>query len=134
MAQNGRFSLSVRVLAFLALAPDSMHTSAQIAAALHTSPVMVRRAFAALHKAGFLTQRKGPAGGAKLKVPAKSIGLGDVFAASGAWPATGEKTIDAVLTRTYDDAVAAMNETTIATLMKKLKKTLGNVTSTNAVV
>jgi DNA-binding IscR family transcriptional regulator len=123
MAQNGRFGLSVRVLAFLALAPDSMHTSAQIAAALHTSPVMVRRAFAALHKAGFLTQRKGPAGGAKLKVPAKSIGLGDVFAASGAWPDTGEKSIDMVLKRTYADAVMAMNETTVAGLMKKLRKT-----------
>jgi DNA-binding IscR family transcriptional regulator len=123
MAQNGRFGLSVRVLTFLALAPDRMHTSTAIAEALHTSPVMVRRVFSTLHKAGFLMQRKGPQGGAKLKVAAKSIGLGDIFAASaGAWPATGEKGIDAILKRTQGDAVAAMNETSVATLAKKMKK------------
>jgi DNA-binding IscR family transcriptional regulator len=123
MAQNGRFGLSVRVLAVLALAPETMHTSAAIAETLKTSPVMVRRVFSALHKAGFIVQRKGPQGGAKLKAAAKSIGLGDVFAAAGgAWPAAGDKAVDAVLKRVRDDAVAAMNETTVGSLMKKLKK------------
>jgi DNA-binding IscR family transcriptional regulator len=123
MAQNGRFGLSVRVLAVLALAPETMHTSAAIAETLKTSPVMVRRVFSALHKAGFIVQRKGPQGGAKLKVAAKSIGLGDVFAAAaGAWPTAGDKGVDAVLKRVRDDAVAAMNETTVGSLTKKLKK------------
>jgi len=123
MAQNSRFGLSVRVLAVLALDPDSMHTSSVIAEKLKTSPVMVRRVFSALHKAGFIMQRKGPSGGAKLKAAAKSIGIGDVFAAaSGPWPATGEKAVDALLKRVHDDAVAAMNETSIASLTKKLRK------------
>jgi DNA-binding IscR family transcriptional regulator len=123
MAQNGRFGLSVRVLGFLALAPESMHTSAAIAESLKTSPVMVRRVFTALHKAGFLVQRKGPQGGAKLKLPAKSIGLGDVFAATaGVWPNTGEKPVDAILKRVHDDAVAAMNETSVGSIVKRLKK------------
>jgi DNA-binding IscR family transcriptional regulator len=128
MAQNGQFGLSVRVLGFLALAPDNMHTSAAIAESLHTSPVMVRRVFSALHKAGFIVQRKGPQGGAKLKIAAKSIGLGDVFAVSaGNWPITGEKTVDAILKRTRDDAVSAMNETSLASLAKKLKKGVAKV-------
>jgi DNA-binding IscR family transcriptional regulator len=123
MAQNSRFGLSVRVLTVLALAPESMHTSAAIAATLKTNPVMVRRVFAALHKAGFIVQRKGPQGGVKLKAAPKSIGLGDVFAiTAGAWPATGEKAMDALLKRVHDDAVTAMNETTISSLTKKLKK------------
>jgi DNA-binding IscR family transcriptional regulator len=123
MAQNGRFGLSVRVLAVLALAPETMHTSAAIAETLKTSPVMVRRVFSVLHKTGFIVQRKGPQGGAKLKVAAKSIGLGDVFAAaSGAWLVTGDKAVDAVLKGVRDDAVAAMNETTVGSLTKKLKK------------
>jgi DNA-binding IscR family transcriptional regulator len=123
MAQNGRFGLSVRVLGFLALEPEAMHTSAVIAKALGTSPVMVRRVFSTLHKAGFIAQRKGPLGGAKLKLAAKSIGLGDVFAVSaGAWPATGEKAVDAMMKRVREDAVAAMNETSVASLAKKLKK------------
>jgi DNA-binding IscR family transcriptional regulator len=123
MAQNSRFGLGVRVLTVLALAPETMHTSAAIAESLKSSPVMVRRVFSALHKAGFIVQRKGPQGGAKLKVAAKSIGIGDVFAAAaGAWPTTSDKTVDAILKRVHEDAVAAMNETTIGSLIKKLKK------------
>ena len=123
MAQNGRFALSLRVLAHLALAPASMHTSAEIAAALKTSPVMVRRVFPALHKAGFIVQRKGPQGGAQLHVSAKAVGFGDVFAATGgAWPSTGDKSADLLLQRARADAVAAMNDTTIAALIKKMKK------------
>ena len=100
-----------------------MQTSAAIAETLKTSPVMVRRVFSLLSKAGLIVQRKGPQGGAKLKVAAKSIGVGDVFAASsGGWPATGEKTVDGMLKRVQEDAVKAMNETTIASFTKRLKK------------
>ncbi len=123
MAQNGRFGLSLRVRAHLALGPGQMHTSAAIAAALKTSPVMVRRVFPALHKAGFIVQRKGPQGGAQLKALPKAIGFGDVFAAvGGAWPTTGDKSADAMLDRSRADAIAAMNDTTIAALTKKMKK------------
>ena len=123
MAPNARFGLSLRILAHLALAPGTMHTSAAIAASLKTSPVMVRRLFLSLSKAGLLTQRKGPQGGARLKLPPKSIGLGDVYAAvSPDWPATGEKAVDAIARRARQHAVTAMNETTVAALAKKLKK------------
>jgi DNA-binding IscR family transcriptional regulator len=123
MAQNGRFGLSVRVLAELALTPGSMKTSAAIAESLKTSPVMVRRVFGALNEAGFVTQRKGPQGGVMLKIPAKSIGLGDVYAAvSGDAPEAGEKHVDAVMKRVWEDAVTAMNETSIAALVKKMRK------------
>ena len=124
MAQNGKFGLSLRVLAFLAKAPAGMHTSAVIAAALQTSPVMVRRVFAPLHDAGFITQRKGPQGGAQLKESPKSIGFGDVYAAlGGGWPGCGDKAADALLAKSRLHVVEAMNETTIAALVKKQKKT-----------
>lgn len=123
MAQNGRFALSLRVLAHLAGSPASMHTSAEIAAALKTSPVMVRRIFPALHKAGFIVQRKGPQGGAQLHATPKNIGFGDVFAATGGdWPSTGEKATDALLKQARTDAISAMNETTIAALIKPKKR------------
>jgi DNA-binding IscR family transcriptional regulator len=92
MAQNGRFGLSLRVLAHLALAPGQMHTSATIATALKTSPVMVRRVFPPLHHAGFIVQRKGPQGGAQLKAAPKAIGFGDVFAAVGGSPYPSART------------------------------------------
>jgi DNA-binding IscR family transcriptional regulator len=86
MAMNGRFDLGLRVLVLLADDPGNMHTSAAIAEALGESAVMVRRTFLKLHQAGFIAQRKGPNGGARLKVAPKEIGLGDVFAAmSGEW-------------------------------------------------
>jgi len=123
MAQNGRFALSLRVLAHLAASPADMHTSAEIAIALETSPVMVRRVFPALNKAGFIIQRKGPQGGAQLHSTPKSIGFGDVFAATGGdWPSTGERVADLLLSRARTDAIVAMNDTTIASLIKKKKK------------
>src|ERR1700712_168808 len=123
MAQSGRFGLSVRVLGVLAGEPDAMHTSAVIAEAVGSSPVMVRRIFAALHKAGFIEQKKGPAGGARLKHSAKSIGLGDLFVAiEPDWLMSGEKTLDAAIKKARTAAVAAMNDTSIAGVGKKMKK------------
>ena len=123
MAQNSRFGLSVRVLAVLALSPETMQTSASIAESLHASPVMIRRVFATLNKAGFIVQRKGPQGGAKLRTQSKAIGLGDIYAAVSAdWPAFREKAVETALKRVRADAIAAMNETSLATLAKKIKK------------
>ena len=111
------------MLACLAQTPDAMQTSAEIAETLKTSAVMVRRVFAALHTAGFIVQRKGPQGGAKLKVAAKAIGLGDVFQATGGeGPGVGDKAVDGVLKRVREDAVGAMNETSIAGVVKRMKK------------
>ena len=123
MAQNGRFGLSLRVLALLAHAPAGMQTSASIAEKLKTSPVMVRRIFAPLHQAGFIIQRKGPQGGAQLKAAPKAIGFGDVYAAvGGTWPSSGDKAADALLQKSRIAMIAAMNETTIAALTKRQKK------------
>jgi DNA-binding IscR family transcriptional regulator len=123
MAQSGRFGLGVRVLAVLAEEPDGMHTSEVIAKRLKESPVMVRRMFLLLHEGGFTVQRKGPNGGAKLKDAAKEIGLGDVFAAcSGEWLAVGEKAVNGLMKRVREDAVAGMNETSLAQVLKRLRK------------
>jgi DNA-binding IscR family transcriptional regulator len=124
MAQSGRFQLSVRVLAVLATEPDAMHTSAAIAEALKESAVMVRRAFLLLHKAGLIEQKKGPHGGAKLKIPAKQIGLGDVFeATAGDWLSIDDKAVSTWIKKVRSDAVAAMNEHSLAGVVKRLKKT-----------
>jgi DNA-binding IscR family transcriptional regulator len=123
MAQSGRFQLSVRVLTVLASEPDAMHTSGAIAEELGESAVMVRRAFLLLHKAGLIEQRKGPHGGAKLKVPAKQIGLGDVFVATeGEWLHLEDKSVAALMKKVRGDAVAAMNEHSLAGVVKRMKK------------
>lgn len=123
MAQSERFQLSVRVLAVLAEEPGGMRTSAEIAEVLKESAVMVRRAFLLLHKAGLIEQKKGPNGGAKLKLLPKQIGLGDVFAAtSGDWLTVNDKAVTGLMKKVRDDAVEAMNEHSLAGVVKRLKK------------
>src|SRR3954447_18392174 len=123
MAQSGRFQLSVRVLAVLASEPDAMHTSSAIADTLKESAVMVRRSFLLLHKAGLITQRKGPHGGARLKVAPKQIGLGDVFqATAGEWLSIEDKAVAGLMKKVRADAVDAMNEHSLAGVVKRLKK------------
>jgi DNA-binding IscR family transcriptional regulator len=123
MAQSERFQLSVKVLAVLASEPDAMHTSAAIAAALKESAVMVRRTFLLLHRAGLIVQKKGPHGGAKLKLSPKQIGLGDVFEASaGDWLSVEDKAVAGLMKKVRGDAVAAMNDHSLAGVVKRLKK------------
>lgn len=126
MAQSGRFGLSVRVLRVLASEPDAMHTSTAIAEALGESAVMVRRTFLLLQKAGLIAQRKGPSGGARLKVPAKQIGMGQIYAAAeGDWISFGEAGSSSLVNlekRLRKDVLAAMNETTLAQVAKRAGK------------
>jgi DNA-binding IscR family transcriptional regulator len=123
MAQSGRFGLSLRILTVLAAEPDLMHTSAAIAEELSESAVMVRRCFLLLQKGGLIEQRKGPHGGAKLKLPAKQIGLGDIYLATeGDWLVFGDATLSGLLKRVRAEGVLAMNETTLSQMLKRIKK------------
>jgi len=123
VANSERFQLGVRVLAVLAEKPAGMLTSAEIAGTLRESAVMVRRSFLLLHKAGLIVQRKGPHGGAKLKVAPKQIGLGDVFqATAGEWLNVEDKAVAGLMKKVRADAVEAMNEHSLAGVVKRLKK------------
>ncbi|RZU39887.1 RrF2 family transcriptional regulator [Edaphobacter modestus] len=123
MAQSERFQLGLRVLAVLAEQPGGMQTSSNIADTLKESAVMVRRVFLLLHKAGLIEQRKGPNGGAKLKLSPKQIGLGDVFAAtSGDWLTVEDKAVSGLMKKVRADAIEAMNEHSLAGVVKRLKK------------
>jgi len=123
MAQSGRFGLSLKILTVLATEPGAMHTSAAIAEELTESAVMVRRCFLLLHQQGLIEQRKGPHGGARLKLPAKQIGLGDVYLATESdWLVLDDPAVAGLLKRVRAEGVEAMNETTLAQMLKRLKK------------
>jgi len=84
---------------------------------------MVRRTFLLLHKAGLIMQRKGPNGGAKLKVAPKQIGLGDLFeATAGDWLSIEDKSVAAHMKKVRGDAIAAMNEHSLAGIVKRMKR------------
>jgi DNA-binding IscR family transcriptional regulator len=100
-----------------------MHTSAIIAEQLTESAVMVRRCFLLLQKGGLIEQRKGPHGGAKLKLSPKQIGLGDIYLATeGDWLVLKDPAISGLLKRVRAEGVTAMNETTLAQTVKRIKK------------
>jgi DNA-binding IscR family transcriptional regulator len=100
-----------------------MHTSAAIAETLTESAVMVRRCFLLLHKKGLIEQRKGPHGGAKLKLAPKQIGLGDIYLATeGDWLVLDDPAIAGLLKRVREEGIVAMNETTLAQILKRIKK------------
>ena len=126
MAQSGRFGLSVRVLRVLASDPEAMHTSTAIAEELGESAVMVRRTFLLLQKAGLIMQRKGPSGGARLKVPAKQIGLGQIFAAAeGNWISFGKDSSGALASlekRLRKEMLETLNGTSLAQVAKRAQK------------
>ncbi|WP_128914211.1 RrF2 family transcriptional regulator [Granulicella sibirica] len=123
MAESGQFRLGLRLLTVLAKGPGTMHTSAAIAEELGESPVVVRRMFLLLHKAGLIEQKKGPNGGAKLMIPAKQIGVGTVYGAvSKGWLVVGDASVDGVMKKVRAEAIAAMNETTLNQVVKKLRK------------
>jgi len=101
-----------------------MHTSAAIAEKLSESAVMVRRCFLLLHKKGLIEQRKGPRGGARLKLAPKQIGLGDIYLATeGDWLTVEDAALSRLLGRVRAEGMLAMNDTTLAQVLKRLKKT-----------
>jgi len=123
VAHSGRFSLSLRILAVLAAAPNAMQTSTAIAEELSESAVVIRRHFLLLEKSGFIEQRRGPNGGAKLKAAAQEIGVGDVYlAAEGDWLATSHPSISDLLKQARKDGVLAMNEITLAQVLTRMSK------------
>lgn len=104
-----------------------MHTSADIAEQLTESAVMVRRCFLLLHKQGLIEQRKGPHGGARLKLSPKQIGLGDIYVATeNDWLMLDDPTISGLLKRVRSEGVNAMNDTTLAQILKRIRKKSAN--------
>ncbi len=133
MAANTRFATGVHAMVLLAAEPDQLQTSEQLASKLDINPVVVRRVFSLLHRAGLLESQKGPRGGSRLARSAKQITLADIYAAveGGELFHTAEfrgghsAKVSAALERIFGAAEAAMREeldkTTLNQLAKKAK-------------
>ena len=81
MKRNSRLSLALHTLSHMALDPNKIRTSADIAKHAGTNPVVVRRVLGCLRKAGLLKSEKGHAGGWQLARAPKAITLADVYLA-----------------------------------------------------
>lgn len=81
MKRNSKLSASLHALVHMAQMPERAMTSEQIAAWLHTNPVVVRRMVAGLRDAGILSSARGHGGGWMLARPAETITLAEIVAA-----------------------------------------------------
>jgi Rrf2 family protein len=134
MAANTRFATGVHAMVLLAAEPDGLQTSEDIAGQLSINPVVVRRVFSLLHRAGLLESQKGPHGGSRLAKPAKSITLADIYAAldggelfhAAALSGPHTAKVGATLKKVFGDVETALREelekTRLSDLAKKVAK------------
>jgi Rrf2 family protein len=132
MALNTRFATGIEALVLLAAEPDTMHRSEDLAQRLKTNPVVIRRAFLQLRKAGLVLSHKGPSGGSKLARSAKEITLRDVHRAVHphgllhASLASATPGLQTALKGVFNDASRAfekeLDEVTLSQLVKKAHK------------
>ncbi len=81
MPSNSRFTIAVHILTVLAHDCEESHKSDFVATSINTNPVVVRRIWSSLAKAGLIVSRTGAAGGGKLARPANDITLLEVYSA-----------------------------------------------------
>jgi Rrf2 family protein len=134
MAVNTRFATGVHALALLASEPDALQTSDDVAGRLNINPVVIRRVFSLLHRAGLVESHKGPHGGSKLSRNARAISLADIYIALDGGelfhtaPFAGQQTakVGAALEKAFRSAESALREelsrTSLSQLVKKAAK------------
>lgn len=81
MKRNSRLSLALHTLGHMAIEPERVRTSADIAAHAGTNPVVVRRVLGSLRQAGILVSEGGHAGGWCLARSPDEITLADIYTA-----------------------------------------------------
>lgn len=133
MAANTRFATGVHALVLLAAEPDGLQTSEDVAGKLSINPVVVRRVFSLLQRAGLLESQKGPHGGSRLAKPAKSITLRDIHLALdggdlfhvAALSGTQTAKVGSALKKVFGDAENALREELDKTRLSDLAKKAG---------
>jgi Rrf2 family protein len=134
MAVNTRFATGVHALLLLAVEPDVLQTSEDVARKLHTNPVVIRRVFSLLQQAELVESQKGPSGGSRLARPAKDITLADIYRAldpgdifhAASVNVNHAGKVNAALDQVFRSAQKALEkelaETSLSQLVKKIHK------------
>lgn len=137
MKRDSRLSDALHVLLHLYGAEKPLR-SEDLAQAMHTNPVVVRRMMAGLRETGFVRSEKGHGGGWSLAVDATTMTLQDVYAALGApHPfALGNRTespgclVEQLVNEALDDAfneaeallLARLSTVSLATLAEQFQR------------
>jgi len=132
MAANTRFATGVHAMVLLAAEPDGLQTSEDVAGKLSINPVVIRRVFSLLHRAGLLESQKGPHGGSRLAKAAKAITLADIYKALDGGELfhtaalSGQTArVGSALKKVFEDAEGALQEELEKTRLSDLAKKAG---------
>jgi Rrf2 family protein len=138
MAANGRLTIAVHALTWMALAQrrgQDLMTSEQVAASINTNPVIIRRSLGDLRRAGLVEVRHGAGAGWSLARPPEEITLLAVYHAVESEPLFGMhhtqpnqacpigRGIQPALEPVYDDVELAvrrqLSQTSIADMLTR---------------
>jgi Rrf2 family protein len=120
-------------MVLLAAEPDGLQTSEDVAGKLSINPVVIRRVFSLLHRAGLLASQKGPHGGSKLARSPKAITLADIYQALDGGELfhtatlSGGQTakVGSALKKVFENAEGALHEELEKTTLNELAKKAG---------
>lgn len=139
MRRDSKLSGVLHVLLHMLQAEhEAAITSGQLAVAMETNPVVIRRIFAGLRSAGFVSSEKGHGGGWRINCDPSKVTLADIYRAVGApellamghrTEAPGclvEQVVNARLRETFEAAeamvVSRLTEVTLADLAADFAK------------
>lgn len=81
MRANTQFAIAIHILTLLALADDTLVTSAVMASSVNTNSAFLRRILGDLSRAGVVESQPGVSGGWRLRRPPEEISLRAIFRA-----------------------------------------------------
>lgn len=113
---GGGIATAIRALVVLMAAPRGMATSAEVALAIHSHPVVVRRLLGSLRWSGVVESRSGPHGGWAIAKDPVTIRVGDVYRAIAPEGSTNESAIDDLLLAAERAYLERLDKATLADL------------------
>lgn len=110
---------AIRTLLVLLEAPRGMATSAEVAEAIGSHPVVVRRLLGGLRLSGLVDSRSGPSGGWAIARDPARIRIGDVSQALSDEPPRGGSALDELLAAADQAYLERLGRVTLADLAER---------------
>jgi DNA-binding IscR family transcriptional regulator len=124
---NSRFTIAIHILTLLATTEENYLSSEVIAGSMNSHPVLVRKELANLRRKGFVVSKEGKAGGSRLALPARQIGLSAVYRAVQQGPLLGgdkhDPNPDCPVGRQINRHLFELYRTAEEVLVQRLEKT-----------
>lgn len=114
--RSGGLATAARALLVLVAAPRGIATSAEVAEAIGSHPVVVRRLLGGMRWSGIVESRSGPHGGWAIAKDPATIRVGDVYRALDAGAASSVSALSEHLVAAEDAYLDRLDQVTLSDL------------------